>query len=72
MRVTEAVNYRQPRKNHPEPCDHHTGLAIEANPDHKSMIWCDDVKLYNIFLPGIGTESFHLCPVGADELRRDS
>lgn len=68
MKVTLATKHRQPRPNRPEPCDHHTGLMFPAG---GASAWCNGVKLYNIFLPGVGTESFHLCDDAAEELRKE-
>lgn len=70
MNVKLAPRHRQPRASQPVACDHHTGLALESNPD-ASPVFCNDVQVYNLFMPRLGTMSFSLCLDAVKYLRED-
>lgn len=69
MRVTLAVKHRQPRANCPERCDNCLGLEIMEKSVPVSTEPSGDVQLWNVLIPGLGTESFHLHPACADYMR---
>lgn len=68
MKVTLAARHHQPRRSERRACDHHTGIALEAD-ENASSVYCDGVQTYNILLPGQGNHRFDLCEPAAEELR---
>lgn len=70
MKVTLAVKHKQPRASRPERCDHCNGLDYGGDPVPVTTAPDPDVKLYNILVPGAGTQQFHLHEQCAEELRK--
>lgn len=71
MHVTLAKAHRQPSARRPETCDNCHGCEISNLPIPVSVQPSTEVRLYNILMPGLGTDSFYLHPACAEYLKGD-